>query len=62
MSMASSAILSNFCEEQRTQNHPQYLTGLSRALFPTNFLEIAVNARGKRLIFEIQYGAFSSHV
>ena len=42
MSMASSAILSNFFEEKRTQNHPQYLLGLSRALFPTTFLEIAV--------------------
>ena len=35
-------ILSNFFEEQRTQNHPQCLLGLSRALFPTTFLEIAV--------------------
>ena len=42
MSMASRAILSNFFEEQWTQNHPQYLSGLSRALFPTTFLEIAV--------------------
>ena len=33
MSMASRAILSNFFEEQRTQNHPQYLSGLWRALF-----------------------------
>ena len=41
-SMASCVILSNFFEEQRTQNHPQYLSGLSRALFPTTFLEIAV--------------------
>ena len=32
-------ILSNFFEEQNTQNHPQYLSGLSRALFPTTFLE-----------------------
>ena len=24
------------------QNHPQYLSGLSRAVFPTTFLEIAV--------------------
>ena len=30
-------------QEQRTENHPQYLSGLSRALFPTTFLEIAVN-------------------
>ena len=37
-SMASLAILSNFFEEQRTQNHPQYLSRLSR----TTFLEIAV--------------------
>ena len=35
-------ILSNFFEKQRTQNHPQYLSRLSRALFPTTFLEIAV--------------------
>ena len=41
-SMASSVILSNFFEEQLTQNHPQCLSGLSRALFPTTFLEIAV--------------------
>ena len=34
-------ILSNFSEEQRTQNHPQCLSGLSRALFPTTFLEVA---------------------
>ena len=40
--MASRAILSNFFEEQWTQNHPQYLSGLARALFPTTFLEIAV--------------------
>ena len=40
-SMASSAILWNFFEKQWTQNHPRYLLGLSRALFPT-FLEIAV--------------------
>ena len=36
------AILSNFFEEGTTQNYPQYLSGLSRALFPTTFLEIAV--------------------
>ena len=47
MSMASSAILSNFFEEKWTQNHPQYLFGLSRALFPTTFLEITVYT-GKR--------------
>ena len=34
--------LSNFFEEQWTQNHPQYLSGLSCALFPTTFLEIAM--------------------
>ena len=39
--MASRTILSNFFEEQRTQNHPQYLSGLSRAILPTAFLEIA---------------------
>ena len=43
MSVASRAILSNFFEEQCTQNHPQYLSGLSRAHFPTTFLETAVS-------------------
>ena len=42
MSTASPAILSNFFEKQWAQNHPQYLSGLSRALFLTTFLEIAV--------------------
>ena len=42
MSVASRAILSNFFREQGRQNHPQYLSGLSRALFPTTFLETAV--------------------
>ena len=36
--MASRVIHSNFFEEQWTQKHPQYLSGLSR----TTFLEIAV--------------------
>ena len=36
-SVVSRAILANFFEEQWTQNHPQYLSGLSRALFPTTF-------------------------
>ena len=36
------AILSNFFEEGTTQNYPQYLSGLSRALFPTTFLGITV--------------------
>ena len=40
--MASRAILSNFFEEQRTQNYQQYLSGLARALFPTTLLEKAV--------------------
>ena len=35
-------ILSNFFEKKRTQNHPQCLSGLLRALFPTTFPEIAV--------------------
>ena len=41
-SQTSCIILLNFSEEQCTQNHPKYLSGLSRALFPTTFLEIAV--------------------
>ena len=36
-------ILSNFSEEQWTQNYPQCLSGLSRPLFPTTFLKIAVD-------------------
>ena len=40
-------ILSNFFEKKRTQNHPQCLSGLSRALFPTSFLEIAVYRYGE---------------
>ena len=42
MSLASSAILSNFFEEQCTQNHPQYLSGLLHGLSPKLFLKIAV--------------------
>ena len=41
-SQTSLTILSNFFEEQCTQTHPQYLSGLSRAHFPTSFLKIAV--------------------
>ena len=41
-SIASRVILSNFFEEQWTQNHPQYHSGLSRAFFPRTFLEIDV--------------------
>ena len=40
--MASRVIHSNFFEEQWTQKHPQYLSGLSRSLLPTAFLETAV--------------------
>ena len=40
--MVSPVILSSFFEKQCTQNHPQYLWGLSRALYPTTFIEIAV--------------------
>ena len=44
MSMTSPAILLNFFEKQCTQNHPQYLSGLSHALYATTFLKIAVQA------------------
>ena len=40
MSMGSSAILSNFFEEQWTQNHSEHPLGLSCALFLTTFLKI----------------------
>ena len=39
MSVVFHAILSNFFEEQCPQNHPQYLSGLLRALFVTTCLE-----------------------
>ena len=51
-SMASCAILSNFFEEQRTQNIPQYFAGLSRTLSPTTFLEIAVYCLLEMLLSE----------
>ena len=57
MSMASRAIFSNFCEEQRTQNHPKYLSGLSRALFPTTFLEIAVYNTSQLYHFQARLGS-----
>ena len=41
-------ILSNFFEKKRTQNHPQCLSGLSRALFPATFLEKAIYNDQKR--------------
>ena len=41
MSMTSPAILSNFFEKQWTQNHLQYLSGLSRALYPTTMYCVA---------------------
>ena len=41
--MASLAILSNFFEKQSTHNHPQYLSGLLCALFPTTFLKTALS-------------------
>ena len=62
-STASYAILSNFFEERRTQNHPQYLSGLSRALFSTTFLEIAVyelNAKVERAVKVGQFVQFSA--
>ena len=39
----------NFYEEQWSQILPQYLSGLSRALFPTTFSEIAVYLDASRL-------------
>ena len=56
MSMTSPAILSNFFEKQCTQNQ-QYLTGLSRALYPTTFLEITVYNRqsNKQVFFSLEF-------
>ena len=61
MSIPSPAILSNFFEKQWTQNHPQYLSGLSRALYLTTFLEIAVYERDiwkTRLYFEVKWSNY----
>ena len=49
LSIVSSAILSNFFANQWTENNPQHLSGLSRALFPTTLLEIAVYYSGTPL-------------
>ena len=59
MSMVPPAVLSNFFEKQWTQNHPQYLSGLSCALYPTTFLEIAVYKRCKSVL---QLDCFTSHL
>ena len=56
MYMPSRAIVSNFCEEQRTQNHPKYLSGLSRALFPKTFLKIAVYKTSQLYHFQARLG------
>ena len=42
ISMAFPANSFKFLWKKRTQNHPQCLSGLSGAFFPTTFLEIAV--------------------
>ena len=54
-SMASRAILSNFVEEQWNQNHLQYLSGLSQALFPRTVLEKAVYKSNTRLVISLEY-------
>ena len=59
MFMVPPAVLSNFFEKQWTQNHPQYLSGLSRTLYPTTFLEIAVYKRCKSVL---QLECFTSHL
>ena len=58
--MASRAILSNFFDEQWTQNHPQYLSGLSHALFSTTFFEIAVS-ECKSIRLSSQYSQLISY-
>ena len=59
--MASRVIFSNFFEEQSTQNHPQYLSGLSRALFPTTFLEIDVNIASDSVTYSSSRRSISSN-
>ena len=54
-SMAFRAILSNFVEEQWTQNHLQYLSGLSQALFPRAVLEKALYNSNTWLVISLEY-------
>ena len=54
-SMAFRAILSNFVEEQWTQNHLQYLSGLSQALFPRTVLEKALYNSNTWLVISLEY-------
>ena len=54
-SMASRAILSNFVEAQWTQNHLQYLSGLSQALFQRSVLEKALCKSNTRLVILLEY-------
>ena len=54
-SMASRSILSNFVEEQSTQNHLQYLSGLSQAVFPRTVLEKAVYKSNTLLVISLKY-------
>ena len=53
-SIASHATLSYFFEEQWTKNHPQYLSGLSSALFLRTFLEKAVYSK-KSVLFSLRF-------
>ena len=50
-------ILSNFSEEQWTQNYPQCLSGLSPALFPTTFLEKAVYINNIFVLFQVLHNS-----
>ena len=52
--MAFRAILVNFLEEQSTQTQPQSISGLSRARFPTVFLEIVCQYLSKTAILETE--------
>ena len=54
-------ILSNFFQEWRTQNHPQCLSRLSRALFPTTFLEIAVYLLEVRRSIKVHHKSAKSY-
>ena len=65
--MASSAILSNFFEEQWTQNHPQYTFWDCRVhfFFPTTFLEIAVYVKNNCVQYtwyEVSFRFWENHV
>ena len=55
------AFLSNFFEKHWTQDYPHYLSGLSRALFLTTFLKIAIYLTPTVISTRFSFSFFSSN-